>query len=92
MCHEVFAAMNQQRIHDLALELLESMPGSLHYLSGYSRAHSQIEGKLTEEQCQKYRMMAKEWSEKKLPPGMQKQYVHSNYSSKLGLADCSKLV
>jgi len=70
MYREVFAAMNQQRIHDLALELLESTPGSLHYLSGYSRARSQIEGKLTEEQRQKYRVMAKEWLEKKLPPGM----------------------
>ena len=83
--------MNRKKIHAMAAKISQERPGTPHYLSGYSRARKIIERKFTEEEHRKYKAMAKEWSEKKLPPRMQQQYVHGNDSSKLGLADLSKL-
>jgi len=69
----------------LALKLSKNTPGLLHYLSNYHKARAKLEAKLTNDQCQSYKAMAKEWLEKKLPPKMQQWYVHGNDSSRLGL-------
>lgn len=83
MCH--------QEIHVLAVKLSKNVPGSLPYLRFYNRARSQVEKGLTDDVRQKYKAMAKEWSEAQLPPNMQQRYVHGNYSSRLGLTVFSKL-
>jgi len=83
MCH--------QEIHILAVKLSKNVPGSLQYLCYYNRARSQVEKGLTNDVGQKYKAMAKEWSETQLPPNMQQRYVHGNYSNRLELTDFSKL-
>jgi len=80
------------QIHKLAVELSQNTVGSSDYLSSYHTAHNQVEASLTDNECQKYNMMAKEWLEKKLPPKMQQRYAHVNGSSRLELADFSALV
>jgi hypothetical protein len=86
--------MHRSEIHELAVELSQSTPGSSQYLSAYKAARSQVERKFSESQRQKYKAMAKEWSNKKLPPRMQQRYVHmhSNDSRVLELTDCFALV
>ena len=76
----------------MAAKISQEKPEMLHYLSSYSKAYKIIKRKFMEQERQKYKVMAKEWSEKKLPPRMQQQYVHSNDSSKLVLANFTKLV
>jgi uncharacterized protein (DUF2132 family) len=83
--------MHRKEIDRLAVKLSKNVPGSLQYLRKYNRARSQVEGKLTDDQRQKYKAMAKEWSETQLPPNMQQQYVYGDYSSGLGTTDFSKL-
>ncbi|KAN0121378.1 hypothetical protein V8E52_003274 [Russula decolorans] len=51
------------------------MPGSAGYLCSYNTARRQVERKLTDNQRQMYKAMAKEWSEKKLPPRMQQRMM-----------------
>jgi len=77
--HNVVTTMHCKEICNLAVELSGSPPGSQPFLHGYKRAHSQVEEKLTKRERQKYRIMAKKWSEKKLPPRMQQQYVHGKF-------------
>jgi hypothetical protein len=84
--------MCRQDIHRLAVTLSRNVPGSPQYLRHYNRARSQVERNLTDDQRQKYKAMAKEWSESQLPPHMQQRYVHGNYSNRLGSTDIFKLV
>ena len=83
--------MRRQEIHKLTLKLSKNAPGLPQYLHHYNRARSQVERNLTDNQRQKYKAMAEEWSEAQLPPNMQQQYVHGNYSTRLGSTDFSKL-
>jgi hypothetical protein len=83
--------MHRQEIDRLAVKLSKNVPGSLQYLRNYNRARSAVERKLTDNQRQKYKAMAKEWSEIQLPPNMQQRYAHGNYSSRLRSTDFSKL-
>ena len=80
-------AMNRKEISKLSVKLSQSKPGSSAYLQAYKKARSRVEQKLTDNQRQRYKAMAKEWSEKKLPPRMQQRYVHGNDFIKLQLAD-----
>ena len=89
---DVVTAMNRKEISKLAINLSQSKPGSPMYLQAYKKARNQVEGKLTDNQRQRYKAMAKEWSEKKLPARMQQRYVHGNDFIKLQLADLSTLV
>ncbi len=75
--------MHHQQIHELALETLQDKPGSPCYISSFSKACCQVEEQLTDLQCQKYKALAKEWSEMKLPQKMQMQYSYSNESSQV---------
>ena len=84
--------MQCQKIHKLAVRLSQNVLGLVEYLSQYHKARVQVEAMLTDDQHQTYRAMAKEWSKKKLPLRMQQQYSHVNDSSRLKLADFSKLV
>jgi hypothetical protein len=68
--------MHRSEIHKLTLKLSQNAPGSPQYLRHYNRARSQIERSLTDNQRQKYKAMAEEWSETELPPNMQQRYVH----------------
>lgn len=84
--------MERQKINKLAVKLSKDAPGSPEYLRCYNAARKKVEEKLTDEQRQNYRAMAKQWSEKKLPPMMQRRYVHGSDSSRLELTDFSTLV
>ncbi|KAF8486612.1 hypothetical protein F5888DRAFT_1640084 [Russula emetica] len=64
---DVVMDMNRNKIHELALEFPKNTPGSADYLSNYNKARRLVE--------QKYKAMAKEWMEKKLPPGMQQRMM-----------------
>lgn len=75
--------MHRKKIHKLAVKLSQNVPGSAGYLGSYNTARRQVEQKLTDNQRQKYKAMAKEWSEKTLPPKMQQRYAHGNNSSRL---------
>lgn len=68
--------MQRQKIHNLAVELSKNLPGSSDYLSNYHKARVQVEEELTDDQRQSYKVMAKDWSSKQLPPRMQQRYVH----------------
>jgi hypothetical protein len=69
--------MHHRKINKVAVKLSKDMPGSSGYLCNYQKARRQVEAKLTDNQRKKYRSMAKEWSEKRLPPKMQQRYAHS---------------
>jgi len=84
--------MNRRVISQRAVKVSLHKPGSPQYLGAYRRACGKVERKLTKTQRQKYRVMAKEWMEKRLPPKMQQRYVHCNQSSRLLLTDCFALV
>lgn len=84
--------MHRKQVHKSAVKLFQTAPGSAGYLGSYSAACHQVEGKLTDNQRQMYKAMAKEWSEKKLPLKLQQRYAHDNDSSRLELADFSDLV
>jgi hypothetical protein len=84
--------MCRDEIHKLAIKLSQNTAGSAGYLASYHTARNQVEADLTDNQHQKYKVMAKEWSEKKLPLKMQQRYAHGNDSSRLELADFSALV
>jgi hypothetical protein len=79
--------MHRKKIHKLATKLSQNAPGSLDYLKHYNKARKQVERKLTDDKRREYKAMAKEWSEKKLPPRMQQRYVHGNDSSRLEQSD-----
>jgi hypothetical protein len=81
--------MHRKKINKLAAKISKNVPGSSDYLSSYNKARSQVEKKLTDDQRQKYKAMAKEWSEKKLPPRAQQRYVYSNDFNRLELTDFS---
>ena len=70
--------MHSNAIHQLAVKRHKA--GSPQYLCAYKKACRQIERKLSKNQRQKYQVMAKEWSEKKPPPKIQRRYVHRNGS------------
>ena len=67
--------MHHDEINKLAAELSKCVPRSSGFLGAYKRACSQVELKLSESQHQRYQVMAKDWSEKGLPPRMQQWYV-----------------
>ncbi len=75
--------MHHQQIHELALETSQDKPGSPCYISSFSKARCQVEEQLTDLQHQKYKALAKEWSEMKLPQKMQMRYLYSNESSQV---------
>jgi hypothetical protein len=68
--------MHHGEIHKLAVELLQNEPGSANYLRSYSQACRQVEKGLTENQCQSYKAMAKDWTNEQLPPREQQRYIH----------------
>ena len=78
---DVLTAMHREQINKLAAKLSNSKPGSPAFLSAYKRARSKVEKTLPESLLQRYHVMAKEWSEKPLPPMMQQQYVYETDSS-----------
>ena len=77
--------MHSNEIHQMAVR--QNIAGSPQYLCAYKKATGEIELKLSDNQRQKYHVMAKEWSEKKPPPKIQREYVHRNGSRRLDLAD-----
>jgi hypothetical protein len=81
--HEVMIAMHQEELHELATELSQTAPGLLDFLKSYHEARKQVEQKLTDAERQEYKVMAKEWLEKRLLPLMQWRYVHRNDSNGL---------
>jgi hypothetical protein len=78
-------AHHQKKIHKLAKKLSKSTARSLEYLWQYHKAHCEVEKKLTNNQHQQYKTMAKEWSEKKLPQTMQRWYINNDDSSRLDI-------
>jgi hypothetical protein len=85
---DVVIIMHRKAINQMAIRMSQDKPGSRQYLGVYKRACGKIKQKFSESQCQIYRAMAKEWTEKKLPPKLQQQYVHCNDSSRFELTDC----
>jgi hypothetical protein len=63
--------MHCEELHELATKLSQTTPGLLDFLKGYHEACKQVEQKLTDTKHQEYKVMAKEWSEKRLPPLIQ---------------------
>jgi 2-polyprenyl-6-methoxyphenol hydroxylase-like FAD-dependent oxidoreductase len=70
--------MKAPKIDKLAVAISNDKPGSPAYLAAYHKARKQLEKELPETERQKYRAMAKKWSENKLPREMQQRYVHKN--------------
>jgi hypothetical protein len=75
--------MQGDRVNKLAIKLSNSAPGTNAYLGSYKKARKIVKEKLSKSLCGKYKAMAKEWSEKKLPPTIKQRYMHGNYSSGL---------
>jgi len=82
---DIVTAMHREQISKLAAKLSNSAPGSSPFLSAYKRARSKVAKNLPKSLCQRYHVMAKEWSEKVLPPRMQQRYAHRTNSSGLEL-------
>jgi len=78
---DILTVKRQKKIHKLALKLSNDLAGSPTYLASYKTACSQVEKNLSNKWRQKYKVLAKEWLEKGLPPTMQQRYVCSNGSS-----------
>jgi hypothetical protein len=83
--------MNSKKIHELTEKISNNRPGSTRYLAFYKRARRQVEEELTEGTRQKYKAMAKDWSEKQPPQWMQQRYVLGNDYKGLELTDFSPL-
>ena len=79
---DILTVKHRKKIHKLALKLSKSLAGSPAYLASYKTARSQVESNLSDKRRQKYKALAKEWSEKNLPPKMQQRYVRSNDSNR----------
>jgi len=75
--------MKFEKIAKLAAELSKSPPGSASFLHAYKPARTQVDKKLSKRMWRKYEAMAKEWTEKRLPPRMQQRYVYGNDSCRL---------
>ena len=82
---DIVTAMHCKQISKLAAKLLNSAPGLSPFLSVYKRACSKVAKNLPKSLCQRYHMIAKEWSDKVLPPRIQQQYAHRTDSSRLEL-------
>ena len=67
--------MHRKTISKMAVKLSNSPPGSVRYIKRYPGARRKVETRLTENQRQKYKAMAKDWSEGKLPQKVQYQYA-----------------
>jgi hypothetical protein len=65
--------MNRQKIHKLAVEYSKNLLEAPHYFANYNRACREVEEKFTDDQREKYKAMAKEWTEIELPPNMQQR-------------------
>lgn len=65
--------MHHDELNNLAIELSENVARSPDYLSYYHKAHAQVEESLTDDQHQRYKAMAKEWTEIKPSPEMQQR-------------------
>jgi hypothetical protein len=74
--------MKRKKIDKLATKLSKNTPGSVDYLRNYNKARSKIERKLTATERQRYKAMAKEWSERRPPPQIQQRYAHGNGSDR----------
>jgi hypothetical protein len=84
--------MNREQISKLSIKLSQGKPGSSAYLQAYKKARNEVEQNLTDNERQRYKVMAKKWTERKLPPMMQQRYVNGNDFIKLQLADFGTLV
>ena len=80
--NDVVTIMHLREINVKAIQMSQHKSGSRQYLSTYKRAFAKVEGKFSERQRQRYRAMAKYWTEKRLPPMVQQRYVHRNDSSR----------
>jgi hypothetical protein len=80
--------MHRKKIDKLAKKLARKAGGSAHYLGYYKKALKRVERKLSEDKRQEYEAMAKDWTEKPLPPRLQQRYVHSHDSNRSGLTSC----
>jgi hypothetical protein len=87
----VVTAMHRQEIIDMAVRLSGSRAGTPLFLKSYKQARALIEKDFPDGQRQRYKAMAKEWSEKPLPSQLQQEYVHRNNSSLLYLTDSLSL-
>ena len=63
--------MNRGKIDDLAKSFQKTR--NQHYLANYHIAFNQVEEALTDKQREEYNAMAKEWTDRGLPPGMQQR-------------------
>jgi hypothetical protein len=77
--------MHSKIIDNLAVKISKSKAGSHAYLRNYNKARRQIERKLSRGQRQKYKAMAAEWSNSKLPRRVQQRYAHGNDFRRLEL-------
>jgi len=71
--------MHCGEIHKLVVKLSQNEPGSANYFRSYSQACQQVEEGLTENQCQSYKAMAKDWTNEQLPLREQQRYVHGKW-------------
>jgi hypothetical protein len=67
--------MHRKTISKMAVKLSNSPPGSVRYIKTYPGARRKVEKRLTENQRQKYKAMAKDWSEGNLPQKVQYRYA-----------------
>ena len=80
---DVVTDMHREDVYALTLELSSEKPGSPLFLAAYRAALTQFEKTLDDDQRRTYKAMAKDWTEKMPPSGMQRRYVHINHSSRL---------
>ena len=70
--------MKRRKIAKLAAKISKSLPGSTAFLKDYKAARSQVDKGLSDRKQKKYKAMVKEWTDNKLPPRVQQQYVFGN--------------
>lgn len=75
---DVLGTLHRQQINNLAIKLSKNAAGSQSYMAYYSKARNEVEKTLTDNQRQLYKAMAKQWTERVLPPDVQQRYVHGN--------------
>ena len=76
--------MNQEKIHKLMSELCpNNNPGLNMFLANYQKAHRQFAEQLSPKECEQYETMAREWTENKPPPEVQRRYMYRNHSNQL---------
>lgn len=71
---DIVTNLHREEIDKAAVMLSGHPSGSGPYLQNYRRAFNEVEGEFTESERRKYRVMAKEWTERQPPPKMQQRY------------------